>query len=377
MRIAVNTRFLKKNNSDGISRYTFETLSRLTSAHPEHQFIFFFDRAFDKKNIFGNNVTPVVIGLPARHPFLWYLWFEFAVTKALKKYKADLFFSPDGFMSLRTKVPSLIVIHDINFFHRPKDLPFLTRKYYNYFFPRFARKARKISTVSEFSKRDIATSYNIEMSKIEVHYNGVTSDFRPSDDTQKRIVKDKFTSGKPFFIFIGNIHPRKNLINLLKAFDHFRSISGKEIRMVIVGEKLFRNKDLNKVYHDLVFQNDVIFTGYLDTDELIKLLSAAEALTFVPYFEGFGIPILEAMMCDVPVITSNVTSLPEIAGDAAIYADPSDYLSISEAMKLLIFTPGKKNELIQKGRIQREKFSWIKTTEGLWETIQNIEKQNA
>ena len=377
MRIAVNTRFLNKNNSDGISRYTFETLSRLTSGHPEHQFIFFFDRAFDKEIIYGENVTPVVIGFPARHPFLWFMWFEFAITKALEKYKADLFFSPDGFMSLRTKVPSFIVIHDINFFHRPKDLPLLSRIYYNYFFPRFARKARMISTVSKFSKRDIASAYNIEMSKIEVNYNGVTTDFRPSDDTEKKIVKDKFTAGKPFFIFIGNIHPRKNLINLLKAYDHFRSGSGKEIKMVIIGEKLFMNKDLNKVYQDLVFHKDVIFTGYLNTDELIRLLSSAEALTFVPYFEGFGLPILEAMMCDVPVITSNVTSLPEIAGDAAIYADPSDYLSISEAMKLLIFTPGKKNDLIQKGRIQSEKFSWHKTTEGLWETIQNIEKQNA
>jgi len=119
MRIAINTRFLLKDKLEGIGWYTYEISKWLVEKHPEHEFIFFFDRPFDKSFIFGKNVTPVVLSPPARHPVLWYLWFEFVIPKALKKYKADLFFSPDGYLSLKTKVKTITVIHDIASFHFP------------------------------------------------------------------------------------------------------------------------------------------------------------------------------------------------------------------------------------------------------------------
>lgn len=363
MIIAVNTRNLIKNKLDGIGWFSFETLKRITAKHPEHQFLFFFDRPYDQEFLFGSNVTPLIIGIPARHPVLWYVWFEYSVFHALKKYNADLFLSPDGYLSLRTKVPSIAVIHDINFFHRPKDLPFLQRIYYNYFFPRFAKKASRICTVSGYSKNDIAASYHVPLSKIDVHFNGANTDFRPIDENQKKLVRDQFSHGRPYFLFIGNIQPRKNLVNLLKAFDHFRGLSGKEFKMVIAGKKVFRNKELERIYSGMVYRSDVIFTGYLDTLVLRNVLAAAEALTFVPHFEGFGIPVLEAMFCDVPVITSGVTSLPEVAGNAALYADPSDYHSISDAMKLLVFSPRVRDTLIENGRLRRQQFSWDKTAE--------------
>ena len=369
MRIGVNARFLNSNKSDGISRYSYETLKRLTIQHPEHEFIFFFDRRYAPELVFAENVTPIVIGFPARHPVLWYLWFECSMAKALKKYRADIFFSPDGFMPLSTSVPSLIVIHDINFFHRPEDLPVLSGMYYNYFYPRFARKAEMISTVSEFSKNDIASAYNIEPSKILVHYNGTNDDFKPATEQQQKRVRKKFTGGVPYFIFIGNIHPRKNLINLLRGFNQFRQGTDKEFRLVIAGKKLFGNNELNRFYHSMVYRKDVIFTGHIEADQLQELLASAEALTFFPFYEGFGLPVLEAMLCDVPVITSGVTSLPEVAGNAAIYADPSDHLSISDAMKLVVFSPRIKNELIENGRMQREKFNWDITASGLWQTM--------
>jgi glycosyltransferase involved in cell wall biosynthesis len=374
MRIAVNTRLLIKNKLDGIGWFSFEILKRICIQHPEHQFLFFFDRPYDPEFIFSKNIIPVVLGPPARHPVLWYLWFEFSVYNALRKYNADLFFSPDGYLSLRSEVPSVAVIHDINFFHRPKDLPFLTGIYYNHFFPRFARKAVKVCTVSEYSKNDIAGSYNIPFSKIEVHYNGANSIFGPVDENQKDSIRKEFSHGKPYFIFVGNIHPRKNIVNLLKAFDHFRGLSGKDIKLIIAGEKVFKNQDLDRVYSRMVYRTDVIFTGHLKTTVLRDVLASAEALTFVPFFEGFGLPVLEAMYCDVPVITSEVTSLPEIAGNAALYADPSDYKSISDAMKRLVFSPRVRDELIEKGRLRRQQFSWDKTAEGLWKTIENCLK---
>src|SRR5690606_8257814 len=130
----------QKNRLEGIGWFTFETLKRITVAHPEHQFLFIFDRPWAPEFIFSENITPIVAGFPTRHPILWILWFELVIPRVLRKHKADIFFSPDGLLSLRTKVRSIPVIHDISFKHRPKDLPFWPRWYYNYFFPRFAKK---------------------------------------------------------------------------------------------------------------------------------------------------------------------------------------------------------------------------------------------
>jgi len=377
MRIAVNARFLIRDKSDGISAYSIQTLKRICPAHPEHRFVFLFDRPYDPEFIFSENIIPVVLSPPARHPLLWYWWFEFSVSVALKKYQADLFFSPDGFNSLKTSVPSIIVIHDINFFHRPFDLPFLVRRYYNYFFPRYADKALKICTVSEFSKHDIASSFHIPADKIDVHYNGINPDFGPIDEKEKRSVREKYTNGKPFFVFIGNLHPRKNLVGLLKGFDHFREQAGTVFRLVIAGREIFLNKQMKKIYREMVYKDDVIFTGHLPSVDIAGLVASSEALAFVSHYEGFGLPVLEAMISDIPVIVSDKTSLPEIAGDAALYVDPDNYLSISDAMMKLVSAPELRRELIGKGRLRAQQFSWDKTAEGLWTTIKSVINEHA
>ncbi len=185
--IAVNTRLLMPGKLDGIGWFTFETLKRITRAHPETHFIFLFDRKFSKEVVFGDNVTPVVLWPATRHPFLWYFWFECRVKAYLKRVKPDLFLSTDGFLSLGSKVPSVAVIHDINFEHRPGDLPWLVRKYYRYFFPKFARKATRIVTVSEYSRRDIINQYDVPEDKVDLAYNGANERFQPL--TEERIVR--------------------------------------------------------------------------------------------------------------------------------------------------------------------------------------------
>lgn len=144
---------LLKDKMEGIGYFSSETLKRMVSQHPEHTFLFIFDRQFHRDFIFSENIIPVVAFPPARHPFLWYWWFEFSIPKILKRYQPDVFLSPDGYLSLRDKTPALPVIHDINFKHYPADLPFLFSKYYNHYFPLFAKKAQRIATVSEFSKK--------------------------------------------------------------------------------------------------------------------------------------------------------------------------------------------------------------------------------
>lgn len=370
MVIAVNTRLLLKGKLEGIGWFTYETLKRMTINHPEHEFIFIFDRPYSPDYIFAENVKPVVIGPPTRHPVLWYLWFEFQIPKVLKKYKADLFLSPDGYLSQRTKVPQLGVIHDINFVHRPEDLPWLKAKYYNYYFPKFAKLAKRIATVSFYSKEDITRSFKVDYDKIDVVYDGINQIFKPISNKEKTEVRSMFTNGAEYFLFVGALHPRKNVCGLLKAFDAFKSVVNDTTKLVIVGGEMHKTGPIFETYENMRHKNDVVFTGRVSTADLHDIFGAAMALTFVPFFEGFGIPIVEAMSAGVPVICSNTTSIPEVGGNAVLYADPIKIDQITEAMIKLHKDPDLRNSLVEKGFIQKNKFSWDETARLLWMSVE-------
>ncbi|MEE9460610.1 MAG: glycosyltransferase family 1 protein [Bacteroidales bacterium] len=372
MIIAVNTRLLLKDKLEGIGWFSYETLKRISNQHPEHTFLFLFDRPYDPGFIFSENIIPLVIAPRTRHPLLWYTWFEWSLPRILKKHRASMFFSPDGYMPLRLEIPSMIAIHDINFHHRPDDLPPSSRFYYRKYFPLFASHSDRIVTVSEYSRKDIADSYGVSPDKIDVVYNGVNQVFSPLNQEGVTRVKNEYTGGLPYYIFVGSFHPRKNLARLMKAFDLFRDQSPGAYKLVIVGEKMFMTGDIDKTYAKLKHKRDIVFTGRLSPEKLRDLMGAASGLTFVPLFEGFGIPLLEAMNCDIPILTSNVTSLPEIAGKSAIYCDPLDIQDISKGMLSLATQPDLQKALVSEGRIRRESFSWDLTADKVWKSLVKI-----
>lgn len=370
MRIAVNTRLLLKGKLEGIGWFTLETLKRITLNHPEHEFIFIFDRPYDRDYIFSENVTPVVIGPPARHPVLFYIWFNFQIPRVLKKYHADLFLSPDGYLSQRTEVPQLAVIHDINFVHRPDDLPWLKAKYYNYFFPKFAQIAKRIATVSFYSKEDITRSFKVDYDKIDVVYDGINQIFEPITEEEKLGTRKKYTDGNGYFLFVGALHPRKNVSGLLKAFDAFKIVTTSALKLVVVGGEMHKTGDIFDTYENMRYKNDVVFTGRVSTSELHFIFGAAFALTFVPFFEGFGIPIVEAMSAGIPVICSNTTSVPEVGGNAVLYTDPVKIEQIADAMIKMWEDKELRKKLVEKGFVQKNKFSWDETARLLWMSVE-------
>jgi glycosyltransferase involved in cell wall biosynthesis len=356
--------------------FTFEILKRITLEHPEHEFIFLFDRPYSDEFIFSGNIIPCVLFPPARHPFLWYMWLERSVPAVLRKYKADLFFSPDGFLSLRTPVPSITVIHDINFHHRPQDLPFWTGRYYRYFFPRFAARAGRIITVSNYSKKDIVVSYKVDPGKIAVAHNGANTLFTPILESERVLTKQKYSEGRDFFIFVGNLHPRKNIPGILQAFDQFRNTVSVDYKMLIVGEEMFLAAPIRHALRQMANSKDVIFTGRLTPEELRQVYGASVALVFVPFFEGFGIPVVEAMNCDTAVLASNTTSVPEAGGDAVCYADPHNITSIVEGMNRIAADTEYRADLIRAGREQRKKFSWNSSASIIWQVIEEVLEQS-
>lgn len=377
MKIAVNTRLLLKEKLGGIGWFTYQTLKRIVKDHPEHQFYFIFDRQWDEEFIFSDNVTPLKIGPQARHPFLWYIWFNISIPFCLRKIKADLFLSPDGFIPLHTKTRNLAVIHDINFHHLPGSLPGLVMKYHLKYFPIFARKANRIATVSEFSKQDIVESYEVEKEKIDVVYNGSDSDFRPLQEKEKKEIRDKWTEGKEYFVFIGSLLPRKNLCRSLKAFDKYKKESGSGIKLLVIGSPMFRKCRVFEEHKNMEFGNDVIFTSWMQREDITKVLASSRALLFASYYEGFGIPMLEAFRCEVPVLAGNLTALPEIGGEAAFYVDPYSPNDIARGMKEVDSNEKLRKNLIEEGRKRKDVFTWEGSAKNLWDSVERTIKQGS
>ncbi|NUM51940.1 MAG: glycosyltransferase family 4 protein [Flavobacteriales bacterium] len=367
--IAVNTRLLISGRVDGISRFAAETLKRIVKAHPEHTFYFLFDRKFSDEFIFSSNVKPLVIWPQTRHPLLFRFWFEKRIPIVLKKIKADVFVSPDGFLSLASNVKQLAVIHDLNFEHFPQYLPSHIANYYRRYFPLFAHKASKIATVSAFSKQDICERYRIKEDKIDVVYNGVSTIFTPVTPEVKLQIQKQYSQQTPYFIYAGTLHPRKNIVNLIKAFDRVKTKSLLPHKLLLVGSKMWWTDEMQYAYNEMKHKHDVIFTGLVSDSEMANLMASAEAMVYVSFFEGFGIPVIEAQSCDVPVICSDTTSLAEIAGTSAILVNPSNVEEIAQAM-IRALEPQKRTELILNGQKNVLNYSWNKTASFLWESIE-------
>lgn len=370
MKIAVNTRMLLKDRLDGIGRFAYQTLKRITKSHPKVEFIFLFDRKFSNEFIFSDNITPVVIPPPTRHPFLYYLWFQVSVKSALKKIKPDLFLSPDGMLSLGAPCKQLAVIHDINFKHYPEDLKFWTQKFFNYYFPKYAYRADRVVTVSEYTKNDLIQEYHTRPEKIDIVYNAADEIFAPVTAAEKRETRKKYSGGEEYFIFIGSISPRKNIDRLMQAFDLFKKESKSNFKLIIAGPNFWGQEKLNETLSGLEYKSDIIFTGRVDDNQMRLLLGSAFCLSYIPYFEGFGVPLVEAMRAEIPIISSSLTSMPEIADGAALFVNPFQIQEVRDAMFRMTADESLRHKLVEKGKIQRQKFSWDKSAAELWSSIE-------
>jgi len=375
MTIAINTRLLLDQQLEGVGWFTYETVKRLVERHPEYQFIFFFDRPFHQRFVFANNVTPVVLYPPARHPFLFYVWFEWSVRRALKKYKADIFISPDGFLTLRTKVPTLLVIHDLAHVHFPNQVKAIEQRYYNYFMHQFAQKATRIATVSTYSKKDIHEKYHIPLDNIDVVYNGARQNFKPVSATVQTSIKAKYTDGQDYFFYVGAVHPRKNVHRLITAFDQFKQQSTSSVQLVIAGRFAWQTGVVKTAYEQAQFQKDIKFLGYISDEEVPLLMASAFVFTYISLFEGFGIPLLEAMYCEIPVITSKTSSMPEVIGTAGLTVEPTSIPEIVTAMTNLYDNQDLQKQLSSNAKLERLKFDWELTTDRLEKSIEKMRQE--
>ena len=367
MIIGVNARMLLTHRMEGIARYSWETTKSMILNHPEDTFILFFDRKFDLKFIIADNVKGVVISPQARHPILWKIWFDWSVKRSLKKYNVDVLYSPDGFCSLTTDVPTVLVSHDLAYLHYPETMRKEQLAFYERKVPKFHEKADRIIAVSEATKSDIVSSFGIAESKILVAHNALQEVKRDKTET-------KFT--EQYILYVGSIHPRKNIARLLIAYDIFRKhdTSKPAIKLKIAGRRAFQNDAVDEAYHAMEFKEDVEFLGMVSEKEKWELMEHASLFVYISLFEGFGIPILEAMSVRTPILCSKGGALEEVAGGAALLVDPCKIDEISNGMKRLIDDKDLRESQVGRGLKRVSDFNWDKSASIIYKALKEIKK---
>ena len=359
-RIALNGRLLVPGKMEGIGRFTLRCLEGLVALRPNDSFLLVVDRPDDEVFHLGPNVEVRRIRIPARRPWLIRWWFGRPLSRVLKGWKADAFVSLEGPVATQmpSEFPQLSVIHDLNFEHRPEGLPARWANYYTTEFPKYARRANVLGTVSEFSRKDLERTYGMNASDIQVFSNAADESFQPATEKDVDRAQNKYAKGRPYVLFVGSLHPRKNVEGLLAAFEMYCSQGG-SWDLVVVGVAMW-SEVLPRLSSQV--ESRVHFAGRLDHGDLVLAVSGARGLVFVPWFEGFGIPVVEAMACGVPVIASDVTSLPEVCGDAAFaLVNPSETSSIASEMMRLELDPQAARETAERGLRRAKDFSWSAT----------------
>jgi glycosyltransferase involved in cell wall biosynthesis len=365
MRIGVDTREIQNGVVTGIGRSLANFIEFFGNNEDKHTLVLFSEKIINLK--FGGNVEQIII---AKCPTLF--WDQLKLPKFLKSQEVDLFYSPYYKLPLQTKIPIVNQILDLMWLGFPpyKDsLGLIDRLYFATFGKAFAKKTINIITDSEHAKNDIIKFWKINSKKITVIPLGLSNRYAPVNEVRLlKKIKAKFDLPKNYILYLGNFKPHKNVESLVKAFKKIENKFPK-YKLVLAGPLDEYGQNIKNISSKLGLIDKVIFTDTIrEKDCPEALLSLAEIFVFPSLYEGFGLPPLEAMACGTPVVASNVTSVPEVVGDAAFLVDPT-VSEISRAISGLLENPEQKRFFSKRGLKRAERFREKKTTAKLYEHI--------
>jgi glycosyltransferase involved in cell wall biosynthesis len=364
MNIAIDTRLLERKMT-GVGRYLLNILKNLTECDEQNDYFLFSYRRLPQyekeriKSISTLKFTPQGIFQKATSPF----WLNFVLPKYLEKYKIDLFFSPNHFLPIKKIRPkSIVVIHDV--FHKiDKNFhPLYYRKYADFLLKRAVKNSELIIAVSESSKRDIIRFYNVPEEKIKVIYEAAEDAFQPRDlsEIEKRKLREKYNFPEKFILYIGVLEERKNIEGIIKIADLIKDKT--ETPIFLFGRIGYKG---NQYIKEMKKRRNIQYKGFVENQDLPYLYNLATIFLFPSFYEGFGLPVLEAMQSGIPVLTSNTSSLPEIVKDGGIMHDPRDYEKFAKSIMKLLEDKDFYYKMRNKGLEQAKKFSWKQTTKEL------------
>lgn len=363
MRIGIDCRAMLGRG--GIAQYTYNLVKNLLLEDRENHYVLFFETKISqklKKIIEQKNCSVKYFPLK-RCKFLPLIHSHFIVSQFLNKQRMDVYHSPTGSLPLGYRGQSIITIHDLAIYKHPEWFPLYQWFSKKVVVPYSLKRAGKIIAVSKNTKQDIIKIFHISPPKIKVIYEGGLSFPAKQEEWET----------KDYILFIGTLEPRKNLGRLIKAFGLYRKRYSKaREKLVIVGGEGWKFKPIYALVEELGLQKEIKFLGYVSEKRKIELLKQAKVFVFPSLYEGFGLPILEAMGLDVPVICANGSALNEIAGDAAFFVDPQNTHSILQGLVKVLSNKALRDNLRKKGLIRTQLFSWQKCVQETLEVYNEI-----
>lgn len=364
MRIAIDANEANVEKKVGISEYVAQLLNQFARLEPEGVSfdIYLKDQPGSDFPKASKHWKYKVFG-PKK------MWTQFALPANLffKKDKPDLFFSPGHYAPRFSPVPTVISIMDLAFFHFPEYFTKRDLAQLHSWTKYSVKKAKAVLTISQATKDDIIKLYGIPEEKVHVTYPGIkdtvtiTPHIYPMQEMQ-----NKYGISKEFILFVGTLQPRKNIARLVEAFSILLMKKGhtdSPLQLVIVGRKGWQFEELLKSPKKFGVEDRVKFLDFVSDEDLTVLYKNALCFAFPSLYEGFGLPVLEAMKMNCPVVTSNVSSMPEAGGDGALYVDPNDVEDIAQKLDQIVSSPKLRQQMIEKGKEQVKKFSWEKTAQ--------------
>ena len=375
MRIGIDCRTIldpKHGELAGVGHYTYFLLENLLKIDQKNHYVLFFDPQIgDAKHFKRPNVTIKYFPHTDKRKYLPVVHSHLLIARFLQKQKLDLFHSPASTVPLTYPGKAVVTIHDLAIYHKPEWFPKGQKFSTRIAVPQTVRRANKIIAVSEHTKKDIIKYFGIPSWKIIVIHNGVEE--APADN-EKENVRKKFDIKQDFIISVSTLQPRKNITGLIKAYNSLRSSSVfKNYQLVIAGNKGWDYTEIFQLVKKLALTKKVIFTDYISKKDKFALLKEASLLVFPSFYEGFGLSILEAMQQGTPVVTSNITSMPEVAGKAGLLVDPYKETSIARGIKKVLTNNELKRKMARSGIANAKKFSWQATAERTLRTYGALE----
>jgi len=377
MRIGIDCRTIlnpKLGEQAGVGHYTYYLVKSLLKHDKKNEYVLFFDWRFrNMKEFEQKNVKVKNFPFSQYNKFLPFAYSHMLISAYLIKSGLDVFHSPISSLPLTYPKKSIVTVHDLAIYKNPAWFPsqiFSTKL----LVPRSLRSADKIIAVSESTRKDLKEIFNVPAKKVKVIYEGAQVKkilVRSKNDSLKR-----FKLWSKYILFIGTLTPRKNIIALLRAYKQILSWEPgfSEYQLVLAGAKSFKSEEIFDEIKDLKLNKQIKYLGYITHNQKIELMKKATCFTFPSSYEGFGLPVLEAMVLGTPVITSDISSLPEVAGKAALLVNPEKEQEIAKALKKLLSDKKLQAGLTKSGLEQAKKFSWDKCAQ---ETIKVYESVRA
>jgi glycosyltransferase involved in cell wall biosynthesis len=352
MRIGIDARLVYYSQA-GIGQYILHLVNSLGRIDRENEYVLLQSRKDETTILEQPNFRRVSLWTPSHHRLERY-----ALNVELMRLGLDVLHSPDFIPPYRPSCKSVITVHDLAFLLYPHFLTKESARYYGYI-DEAVRWTDHIIAVSKSTKHDTIQHLGVPEDKITVVHEAANPIFRPIDREEAREqVRDRYGVGAPFVLFVSTIEPRKNVPTLLRAVWQLVECYKEDIHLVLAGGKGWLYEDAFSVVDELDLDDRVHFVGRVTSEELLSLYNAAELLAHPAFYEGFGLPPLEAMACGLPVIVSDVASLPEVVGDAGLLIDPHDVDELTVAMWRILNDQDLRREMIDKGQRQAARFSW-------------------